>query len=136
MEQVLTSINETASYFGDPVLKRSQIKVRPCIFFRSLGICMCIAACFTLFLCKVVRPSICHIWKSGQTIYLNLPFLPPPIPPPLVMQTQELVIDIYSEYGGRTGSLDFTHYIKVVVEHPVVVQFAVGEGTERYGSGS
>lgn len=52
------------------------------------------------------------------------------------MQTQELVMDIYSEYGGRTGSLDFTHYIKVVVEHPVVVQFAVGEGTERYGSGS
>lgn len=28
MEQVLTSINETASYFGDPVLKRAQIKVR------------------------------------------------------------------------------------------------------------
>ena len=27
MEQVLTSINDTASYFGDPVLKRSQIKV-------------------------------------------------------------------------------------------------------------
>lgn len=27
MEQVLTSINETASYFGDPVLKRSEIKV-------------------------------------------------------------------------------------------------------------
>ncbi|CAM9646175.1 unnamed protein product, partial [Sphacelaria rigidula] len=25
MEQVLTSINETASYFGDPVLKRSQV---------------------------------------------------------------------------------------------------------------
>lgn len=27
MEQVLTSINDTASYFGDPVLKRAQIKV-------------------------------------------------------------------------------------------------------------
>lgn len=30
MEQVLTSINETASYFGDPVLKRAQIKVSWC----------------------------------------------------------------------------------------------------------
>lgn len=27
MEQVLISINDTASYFGDPVLKRAQIKV-------------------------------------------------------------------------------------------------------------
>lgn len=27
MEQVLASINDTASYFGDPVLKRSQIRV-------------------------------------------------------------------------------------------------------------
>ena len=28
MEQVLISINDTASYFGDPVLKRAQVKVR------------------------------------------------------------------------------------------------------------
>ncbi|CAN0416265.1 unnamed protein product, partial [Pylaiella littoralis] len=28
MEQLLISINDTASYFGDPVLKRAQIKVR------------------------------------------------------------------------------------------------------------
>lgn len=62
--------------------------------------------------------------------------LHPSISVHLFVQTQELVMDIYSEYGGRTGSLDFTHYIKVVAEHPVVVQFAVGEGTERYGSGS
>lgn len=74
MEKVLISINETASYFGDPVVKRSQIK--------------------------------------------------------------ELVMDVYGEYGGRTGSLDYASYIKVVAEHPVVIQFASGEGTERYGSGS
>lgn len=28
MERALTSINETASYFGDPVLKHAQIEVR------------------------------------------------------------------------------------------------------------
>lgn len=38
MEQVLTSINETASYFGDPVLKRSQVKVR-CSRFRHHARC-------------------------------------------------------------------------------------------------
>lgn len=27
MEQLLISINDTASYFGDPVLKRAQIRV-------------------------------------------------------------------------------------------------------------
>lgn len=27
MERLLVSINDTASYFGDPVLKRAQIKV-------------------------------------------------------------------------------------------------------------
>ncbi|CAN0392941.1 unnamed protein product, partial [Hapterophycus canaliculatus] len=72
MEQLLISINDTASYFGDPVLKRAQIK--------------------------------------------------------------ELVLDIFGEYAGRTGSLDYASYVKAVAEHPVVVQFACGEGTERYGS--
>lgn len=28
MEQVLIAINDTASYFGDPVLKHAQVKVR------------------------------------------------------------------------------------------------------------
>eukprot|EP00903_Cladosiphon_okamuranus_P009095 g8693.t1 len=74
MEQVLISINETASYFGDPVLKRAQVK--------------------------------------------------------------ELVLDIFGEYGDRTGSLDYANYVKAVADHPVVVQFATGEGTERYGSGN
>jgi len=46
------------------------------------------------------------------------------------------VLDIFGEYGDRTGSLDYASYIKAVADHPVVVQFAAGEGTERYGSGN
>lgn len=49
---------------------------------------------------------------------------------------QELVLDIFGEYGDRTGSLDYANYVKAVADHPVVVQFATGEGTERYGSGN
>lgn len=48
---------------------------------------------------------------------------------------QELVLDIFEEYAGHTGALDYSNYIKAVADHPVVVQFACGEGTERYGSG-
>lgn len=46
------------------------------------------------------------------------------------------MLDIYGEYAGRSGSLDYASYVKAVADHPVVVQFACGEGTERYGSGS
>lgn len=50
---------------------------------------------------------------------------------------QELVLDIFGEYGDRrTGTLDYASYMKAVADHPVVVQFACGEGTERYGSGN
>lgn len=51
-----------------------------------------------------------------------------------IPHTQELVLDIYGEYAGRTGSLDYASYVRAVADHPVVVQFACGEGTERYGS--
>lgn len=53
---------------------------------------------------------------------------------PIPTHAQELVLDIFGEYGDRTGSLDYANYIKAVADHPVVVQFATGEGTERYGS--
>lgn len=49
---------------------------------------------------------------------------------------QELVSHIFEEYAGRTGSLSYPSYVKAVAEHPIVVQFACGEGTERYGSGT
>lgn len=55
-------------------------------------------------------------------------------PHPLRPRCQDLVLDIFEEYAGRTGSLDYANYVKAVAEHPVVVQFACGEGTERYGS--
>lgn len=53
-----------------------------------------------------------------------------------IRSDQELVLDIFSEYAGRTGSLDYGQFIKAVADHPVVVQFACGGGTERYGSGN
>lgn len=54
----------------------------------------------------------------------------------LPVSHQELVLDIFRQHGGQTGSLDYASYVKAVAEHPVVVQFACGEGTERYGSGT
>lgn len=51
------------------------------------------------------------------------------------VRIQELVLDIFDQHARGKSTLDYPSYVRAVAEHPVVVQFAAGEGTERYGSG-
>lgn len=83
----------------------------PTLTFAKLGIISCL------------RSRL--IFSANLNIALN----------PVLNYPQELVLDIYGEHAGPSGVLDYPSYVKAVAEHPVVVQFASGEGTERYGSG-
>lgn len=135
MEQVLIAINETASYFGDPVLKRAQIKVcMPWCSLALLGVPRC-AQQRSWHLLQTRRASA--PWSARECSRVPLSSYPTysnVLRHPLTC-SQDLVVDIYEHHAGGKRFLDYSSYVKAVADHPVVVQFANGEGTERYSTG-
>lgn len=50
-------------------------------------------------------------------------------------EVKSLVADIFKGADkSNTGTLNYKEYMQAVADHPVLVQFISGRGTERYGN--